>query len=493
MRRALVVTAMLAGGCVPSHPRPTIRVVAPPPTFAGASAGPSAASIDWATFFADPQLTALITEVLAHNYDLQIALQRVELARAGALQARGQRLPRIALAASAGISKVGRYTAEGAGNVGTEIASGRDVPTHIPDLFVGLDASWEPDLWGRLRHLDGAAKARFLASAAGVQLVRANLVAETAHEYIELVALDEVQRILAEAVTRQQQALEVMRAEKQAGRTTELSVQQFEAQLADVAALQATTRERTRVLEASLSLLAGDLPRPIARSTAMLYREVGSGLAVGVPAELLRNRPDVRAAELEAAKLDTSAARAAFYPHIAITANIGYEAFDPRYVVRTPASLVYNVVAGIVAPLVNRRAIEADFMAANASEVSAMCRYQQLVLRSVVEVATALAQMAERATVVAARRRKNTALAGSVQAADALFRAGKATYLDVLVAQQKTLDAELELIDALRDQHVAAIGLYKALGGGWRDAITTRARAGAARRATPAVRGRSRR
>lgn len=470
-RRVLAAVAMMLGACAPALP-PRESLPAPRAArFAGASSSAaSVAEIDWATFFADDRLVALVSEALAHNLELRIAVQRIAVARATVLGVTSGDIPEVSGVVSASLSKVGRYTPEGAGNAATEIVPGQRVPTHIADLFVGLQASWEPDLWNRLGRLRGRARARFLASVAGAQLVRSNLVADVAVGYFELLALDETTRVLAEAVTRQTQAVQMMRDEKQAGRTSELSVQQFEAELADVRAMQASTRERTRAVEDELCVLLGSEPRMLSRTGARLYADVGSTMSAGVPGDLLRNRPDVRAAELEveAARFDTDAARAAFLPRISISASIGYESFDPRYLLRTPASLAYNLLGGLVAPLINRRAIRSAFSAATATERAALYDYQLTVLRSVADVSTGLARLAERAVIVERRREKRTALADAVEAADALFRAGKATYLDVLLAQRENLQAELELIASLRDHHVAAVALYKALGGGWR-------------------------
>jgi NodT family efflux transporter outer membrane factor (OMF) lipoprotein len=466
--RPLLAAALLVS-CAPR------AVKEPPPlslpaAFGDSATGPTAASIDWRTFFADDNLNNLVTEALSHNFDVQIALQRIELARAGVLQSTGTRLPQLSLVAQAGVQKFGRYTMDGAGNATTEITPGRLIPQHLPDLFIGVQASWEADIWSRLRHLRGGARARYLASLEGTHAVTTNLVAEVAVRYFELLALDETQRVLAETLARQTQALEVMRIEKQAGRTNELAIQQFEAQLADVSTLSAQTIERTRATEGELDLLLGRTPRAIPRTPTLLYREAPVTLATGVPGDLLRNRPDVRAAELavQATRFDVAAARAAFMPRLQMTAGAGFEAFNPRFLLETPESIVYNVVGGLIAPLVNRRGIEAAFHAATATQLTAMYTYQSVVLRSFIEVSTGLTQMQQRAAVVTQRKRKREALANAVDTADALFRAGKASYLEVLLAQQKTLDAELDLITALRDQHIAGVRLYKALGGGWR-------------------------
>jgi NodT family efflux transporter outer membrane factor (OMF) lipoprotein len=446
-----------------------VRTVALPAAYDGGAAGSSIGSIDWSTFFADDHLRVLIGEALHGNFDLQLAVQRIELARASITQVSGERLPQLALAAGAGARKYARYTVDGAGNVGTDIAPGRPVPSVVPDLYIGLQASWEPDLWRRLSNAEGAARVRYLASVEGHHLVVTNLVADVATAYYALVALDETAAVLNQTIERQAQALEMMRIQKEAGRTNQLAVSQFEAELASTRALATHVAAETRQLELQLSFLLGRAPAPIARSIDALARPLPP-LAAGVPSELLRARPDVRQAELEvqAAQLDVKAAHAAFYPRLRISADLGYEAFDPRFLLTTPASLAYSLAAGVIAPLVNRRGIEAAFRTATAVQISAMVTYQATVLRSFVDAASALSTAQRAADIVVEQQDKQDALADSVEAATELFRAGQASYVDVLLAQQQTLQAKLELITARRDQQIAKVRLYRALGGGWR-------------------------
>jgi NodT family efflux transporter outer membrane factor (OMF) lipoprotein len=471
-RARLVATALLAS-CAPPAATVQVRKVELPPTFVGAASGGSIADVDWARFFADDKLEALIGEALDHNFDVQIALQRIEIARAGILQVSGARLPVVSAALGGSVEKFGRYTMDGAGNATTQITPGRTVPTYLPDLFVGLEATWEPDLWGRLSGIQGAARARYLASIEGTNLVISNLVANIAVAYYELVALDLTQEVLTETITRQTQALEMMRVQKQAGFTNELAVRQFEAQLASTRAMSATTRAQTREVENDINVLLGRAPQPITRNDAVLQQEVAPTLATGVPSDLVRNRPDLRAAELQiqATRFDLGAARAAFYPHLSISARLGYEAFDPRFLFRTPASIALGIVGSLVAPIVNRRGIEAAFKVATAAQLEAMYAYESVVLRSFADVATGLYTLEQASEIVAQERIKQQALETSVDAANELFRAGKATYLEVLLAEQKTLEAELDLITAMRDQHLTKIRLYKALGGGWRGVL----------------------
>jgi NodT family efflux transporter outer membrane factor (OMF) lipoprotein len=399
-----------------------------------------------------------------------MALQRIEMARAGVRQSSGALLPQVSAVAGAGVQKVGRYTTEGAGNATTEITPGRAVPTHVTDFSVGFESSWEVDLWGKLRSQRDASLARYLGTVEGRNLVVTGLVADIATAYFDLLALDHTLDVLTQTAFRQKEALEVVRVQKEAGRANELAVQQFEAQLLTTQALAAQTRLATQQLENLINLLRGSYPQPVPRSKAALLRDVATTVATGVPSELLRRRPDIREAELQvqAAKCDLRAARAAFFPSLNISAGVGYQAFNPKYLFYTPESLVYSASAGLVAPLVNRSGIEAEFSAAKAAQIEAMYNYQKVVLTAFVEVKNGLASLGSSAAIVALKKAQKQAVQQTVEIADTLYRAGKATYFEVLMAQQNTLSAELELIDAIKDQHRASVATYKALGGGWR-------------------------
>ncbi|MDI3286825.1 TolC family protein [Polyangium sp. 15x6] len=461
---ALALTAPL--GC--AYTEPKVPEVELPASFDAKSAGPSVAGMKWQDYFADEKLNALIATALESNYDLRVALQRIEIARASIRQSTGAVLPQVSLGAGAGVRKFGLYTMDGAGNATTDITPGRRVPVHYPDFVIGLQASWEIDLWGKLRSMRSSARAQYLATIEGTNLVITILVSEVALAYFELLALDHRTDILAQTVARQTQSLEIMRLQKEAGRANELGVQQFEGQLASTEAMVAATLRQRKETENQINLLLGRVPQPIVRSKDLLLRDVAAGISLGIPSDLLENRPDIREAELQvqATKFDVEAARKAFYPSLTLSAGVGYQAFDPRFLFVTPESLVYSAVGGITAPLLNRSGLEAQLDTSKAMQVQAMYNYQGVILRAFVEVENALVAVERTSEVVAQKKRQKVAVSGTVDTADALFRAGKATYLDVLLAQQNTLEAELELIDALLEQRLAGIGLYRALGGG---------------------------
>jgi NodT family efflux transporter outer membrane factor (OMF) lipoprotein len=328
---------------------------------------------------------------------------------------------------------------------------------------------WESDLWGKLRHRRDAAQAQYLASVERTNLVLTALVADVAAGYFELLALDHTRAILLQAVARQEQAVEVVRLQKEAGRANELAVQQFDAQLAETRALEREAARAAGEAENRLNVLLGRYPQAIQRESGALLA-APARLAAGLPADLLHNRPDVRAAELQvrAARFDVQAARAAFFPSLELNAGVGLAAFNPAYLVKVPASLTYGVGGGLVAPLVNRRALEAQFAGARAQQIEALHAYQRAILVAYVEVVNGLADVHHADGLLALKQAQKDTLTQAVGTADILYRAGKATYLEVLMAQQGALRAELDLVAAWKRRRVGDVILYKALGGGWR-------------------------
>nr|MCU0395707.1 TolC family protein [Chitinophagaceae bacterium] len=221
--------------------------------------------------------------------------------------------------------------------------------------------------------------------------------------------------------------------------------------------------------EMKLNLLLGQYPRPIPRDTAAFLSRSIPVISTGVPAALLQYRPDIREAtwKLEASKADVAAARAAFYPSLNITAALGYQAFQPNLLFTTPESMAYALVAGFSAPLLNRAGLKAEFNAANARQVEALYQYQKSVLTGFLEVHNEMKRMNNLQQVFEQRRQQVAVLTKSIETAAALFRSGRATYLELLVNQQNALQARLDLVMARMQQLQTTVNLYKALGGGW--------------------------
>ena len=185
---------------------------------------------------------------------------------------------------------------------------------------------------------------------------------------------------------------------------------------------------------------------------------------------MLANRPDIKQAELDlmAAKLDIKVAKARFYPSLGISAGIGYQAFNPAYLVKTPQSLLYSLAGDLTAPLINRNAIKADYYSANAKQLQAIYNYEQTILNAYVEVANQLSKINNLEKSYDLKTREVEALTKSVSISNDLFNSARADYMEVLMTQRDALESKFELIETKKQQMNAMVNVYKALGGGWK-------------------------
>jgi outer membrane protein TolC len=212
----------------------------------------------------------------------------------------------------------------------------------------------------------------------------------------------------------------------------------------------------------------GRYPEAIARSARVFDSTALGGIASGNPGDLLRNRPDVRRAELDlaAANLDVKAARARFYPGLGLGGSVGLQSFELGSLASTPASLLYGLGADLTAPLFNRRAIAAAYSTANARQLQALFAYQRTLIGAYVEVSTQLARIRNLDSSYVAKEGQVQALRASIALADQLFRSARGDYLEVLLTQREALESRIELVELRQQQLDARVTAYQALGGG---------------------------
>jgi NodT family efflux transporter outer membrane factor (OMF) lipoprotein len=461
---ALVVT--MATGCVPKRnivtARPPNRVV--PDSFAGLSDTRSSGLIPWRDFFKDANLVALVDAALQNNQELNIAIQETVVANAEVMARRGEYLPKVGFGAGLGDEQTPKFTSQGQADERSEIGP------NLRKYDFGLYASWELDVWKRLRTLANAASHRYLASIEGRNFMVTRLVAEIASSYYELLALDRQLQVVTDNIALQQRALDLARAQFQAGRATSAAPARFEATLRAMQSSQYTIQQRIVETENQLNFLAGRFPQRTERSTTEFLDKQPTAMAVGVPADLLANRPDIRQAELElaAAGLDVQAARKAFYPSIGIESVVGYQSFDATKLLNTPDSLLFGLVGRAFAPLLNRKGITADYNSANSREMQAVLRYERAVLTAFVEVSNRVSLTRNLSQSYGLKQQQVERLAQSVDISTELFNLNRAEYLEVLTARRELLEAQQELVEMKQRQMVATVTLYQALGGGWR-------------------------
>ncbi len=347
---------------------------------------------------------------------------------------------------------------------------GREVPDPLTDYSVGLYANWEVDIWRKLRNAKKAAVNRYLASAEGKNFLITSLIAEVADSYYELLALDNQLAIIRQNIALQQSALEIIRVQKEAARATELAVQKFNAEVLKSQSMEFELLQQIRETENRLNLLLGRYPQEIPRAAKGFMASLPAMIHSGIPAQLLANRPDIRQAELElsAAKLDVKVARAEFYPSLGITAGVGVGAFNPTYLSRFPESLVYSLIGDLAGPLINRNAIKGELYIANARQNRAVYNYERIILSAYLDINNQLSKINNLEQRYNLRAAQVDALTRSIDIAGDLYKSARADYLEVLLTQRDALEARLELVETKKEQFLAAVNVYKELGGGWR-------------------------
>ena len=460
----------VAGCGVPKSARTDDSVKAQLPLqFRGDSVAESSASVaPWKQFFTDPALVSLIDTALAGNQDLKIALQEIVIAKSDMLYQSGRLLPSVTAGGAVGVSKPGRYTSEGAGNATTDIEPGKAMPDPLMDYQAGVNAGWEVDLWHKLSSGKRAAAEHYLATVEGRNAVQASLIAEVANTYYHLLALDNKLDLIREYVDLQAKAAQIARIQKEADADTELAVDKFEAELAKARSVECSLMQEVTESENCLNLLLGRYPMTIERNKSVFLSEDLRQVLAGVPADLLDNRPDIRQAEheLASAKFNVAAARKEFLPSLTISASLGLDAFNPSYLTRMPESLAYGLAGGLAGPLVNRKAIRANFQAADARQVEALCQYDQTLLSAYSEVCTLMSRIRNMDEYYQLKQKEADKLDQSVDIANQLYLNGRCTYLDVLLDQRDALDAKMELIEAKELQLSTMTEVYRSVGGG---------------------------
>jgi NodT family efflux transporter outer membrane factor (OMF) lipoprotein len=446
----------------------------PPESFIGETSPENSSQVKIEEFFDDPMLTTLIYQALAGSQELRIRSEEVQIASNEILARRGAYLPFVTIGGGAGLTKFSSFTPEGAGIRDDQFRPGQYLPNPLPNFILGGPAGiwWQLDVWRQLRNARDAAGLRYFATAEGRNYFVTSLVAEIADTYYGLIALDKRLENLNNIIALQEQSLRFAEFEYEFARGTDLAVQRFRAEVRKNQSERLIVLQDIIQTENRINFIAGRFPQPVARVTERSIDDFIDlslhALSVGVPSQLLQNRPDIRQAERElvAAGLDIKVARANFYPRFIISSGVGYQAFNPKYLLLTPEALIYNIAGDVTAPLINKKAIQADYLTANARQLQTIYNYQRVIINAVTEVVNRLSKVQNYRNSIEIKKQQVTALAASVEDATQLFRNARTGYIDVLFAQRDLLDARRVLIDTKREQLSAIVNTYQALGGG---------------------------
>ncbi|AFL80588.1 efflux transporter, outer membrane factor lipoprotein, NodT family [Aequorivita sublithincola DSM 14238] len=413
------------------------------------------ATLSWKELFTDPTLQNYIEEGLKNNMDIRVALQQINIAEAYVKQGKAGYFPSLNGNARATHQELP------ANNQFGNLSS-----INQYELSAGL--SWEADIWGKIRSNERAFQATYLQSVAAHQAVKSALIANIASVYYQLLALDEQIQVTNETIETRSKGLETTQALKEAGNVTEVGVKQTEAQLYTAQGILIDLKNQARLLENTMSILLGSAPQQITRGS-LENQSIEIPLNTGIPAQLLRNRPDVMAAEfslMNAFEL-TNAARANFYPSLTLSATGGFQniQIDKLF---SANSLFATIIGGLTQPIFNKRQIRTQYEVNQARQEQSYLDFRLSIITASKEVSDAMYSYEAATEKIEVKNKEYQAYSLATEYSEQLLDNGLANYLEVLNAQENALNSSLNLINAKNNRLQAIVDLYEALGGGWR-------------------------
>ncbi|NSW86216.1 MAG: efflux transporter outer membrane subunit [Syntrophobacteraceae bacterium] len=456
-----VLLALCLSGCAlgPNYRRPAIDA---PENFRSAitpAEQRSLADLPWWEIFKDETLQRLMDEALQNNYDLLIAAARVEQARQIAAQARGQFFPQMAYDGIVARGKNSFLAAPSPNGGMTEDSA-----------LLNLNVFWEIDFWGRIRRLNEAARAQYLATEEGRMGVVVSLVADVAQAYFELLELDLELEIAKRNTLSREETLRIFTQRLEGGVASKLETASAEALVSSVAASIPELERQIVLKENQINVLLGRNPGPVSRNATLLEQVEPPEIPAGLPSALLERRPDIRQAEqnLRAANAQIGVAMANFFPQIGLTTVFGKT--SPELSAFTAGTANLWAVAGtMTGPLFQGGTLVAQYRQAKAAWEEARLAYEQVVLNAFQEVSNALISRQKLATARAQQARAVKAYGDAVQVSTKRYVFGKASYYEVLLSQQNLFPAETILAQIELSRLLTVVQLYKALGGGWQE------------------------
>jgi multidrug efflux system outer membrane protein len=464
MKRVLMIAlASLLAACAmgPKYQRPEVKT---PDSFRGQAAQPDArslADLEWWELYKDPVLEKLIRTALQQNYDVRIALARIEEFRA---QAGAVGLGSLPLVSAGGSATRSRISTVGPTPLTASAAPVRS--TYIAEL----DMSYEIDLWGRIASFNAAAKADLLASEFARDTTRVSIISSVANAYFTLRALDQQLYVTERTVATREKFVALTRAQFDRGVVSGLDVNRAEASLASARAAIPDFKSQIAQTENQLQILLGENPAPIVREAASgtEFFPTPPEVPTGLPASLLERRPDLRQAEnnLVGANARLKSVKASLFPTISLTGSLGSQSAALANLFTGPAK-IWSFGIGLLQPIIdaNRNVYQVDIYAAREKQV--MLQYQQSVAQAFREVSDALAARQGYSDSLRAQDEQVAALRAAREQVLKRYAIGYSSYFEVIDAERALFDAELLRVQAYRNTLTSLVQLYKALGGGW--------------------------
>jgi outer membrane protein, multidrug efflux system len=462
----MVAIAISVVGCTvgPNYRRP---VVSTPTTFRGdRSPAPDAASLadlKWFEVFNDTRLQELMRTALDRNHDIREAAARVEAARANLGITRSNQLPTIEASASV-------PTTRSAASGSIPLPPGTDQTRTIGTTSIGL-SPFEADLWGRLRRATEAARADLAASEEARKAVTSVLVAEVASAYFNLLELDLELTIAKRTLAVREDSLKLIQSRERGGLGTLLEVRQGEQLVYAAAQVVPNLEQLIEQTENQISFLLGGAPGAVPRNRALTDQVQPPAVPAGVPSALLDRRPDIRAAEenLVAANAIIGVAKAAYFPRISLTGLLGFQSDQLSSLFTGPAR-IWQFVPQVTQPIFTAGRLGSNVRLAEAQQQIALVQYERAIHGAFRDVSDALIQYQKVREIRAQQEQLVTTLRDRSRMSYVRYQGGIDTLLNALDADRDLFDAELRLAQTTRDELLAVVQLYRALGGGWQTA-----------------------
>ncbi|NIF05717.1 TolC family protein [Chryseobacterium sp. Tr-659] len=418
--------------------------------------------LPWKTFFKDPKLIGLIDKALTRNNEVSVAVKNIEQLDLAYKKAKLSLMPTLDFTAGANRSWASKNSLNGSLNeqfLGTK---------YIDDFNAAIRLSWEVDIWGKAKMQKESAAAEYFGQKENLNAIKSRIVVQVAQAYYNLISLDEQLKIAEQNIELSDNTLKMMNLQFKAGQINSLAIQQSEAQKKTAELLIPLAKQNISIQENALSILCGEYPGKIERQGVLKTMIPENKLSEGLPAQLLSRRPDLKVAEFNVISLNskTGLAKAAMYPSISLSPQIGVNSNKFNSWFDIPGSITKAIAANLAAPIFQKKELKTAYETARIEQEKAAINFKQSVMTAVGEVSDAMAKSTGSSERLELLEQRTAILDKGINDALKLYKSGMATYLEVITAQNNKLQNDLETINVTLERLNAEVDLYRALGGG---------------------------
>lgn len=418
--------------------------------------------LPWKSYYKDPLLVNLIEKALVKNNEVLIAMKSMEQLDLSYKQAKLSLLPTLDFDAGASRSYLSKNSLNGS------LSSQFTNKDYMDDYSANLKMSWEVDIWGKAAMQKRDAKAAYFAQKENLSALKTRIIVQVAQSYYNLLGLDEQLKIADKNIELSTSTLDMMKLQYNSGSISSLAVNQTEAQKKTAELLVPLAKANIAVQENALQILCGEYPDKIERAGNINAAEISVVFPTGIPVSLLSRRPDVKASEYSvmSATAKTGLSKAAMYPTLSLNPSIGINSFEFDTWFNFPGSVTKNIAANLAQPIFRKKALRTAYEIAALEQEKAVVQFKQSFITAVGEVNDAMSRLKYADERIILAKEKAASLDKATSDASLLYKSGMANYLEVIAAQNSSLQNDLDVVMIKLEKLNAAINLYRALGGG---------------------------